>query len=68
MLQNINTTLSEKIKVNEWKNTESVINRFKSIRNKHLYKILMFGIKDFYPSIKAVMGGDKICQTSYFYN
>ena len=34
------------------KNTESVINWFKNIPNKHLYKFLMFDIKDFYPSIK----------------
>ena len=49
ILQNINTTLSEKIKVNEWKNTESVISWLKNIPNKHLYKFLMFDIKDFYP-------------------
>ena len=36
ILQNINKTLSEETKVNEWKNTESVINWFKSIPNKHL--------------------------------
>ena len=52
ILQNINKTLSEETKVNEWKNTESVINWFKSIPNKHLYTFLMFDIKDFYPSIK----------------
>ena len=52
ILQNINKTLSKETKVNEWKNTESVINWFKSIPNKHLYMFLMFGIKDFYPSIK----------------
>ena len=70
ILQNINTTLSEKIKVNEWKNTESVINWFKNIPNKHLYKFFMFDIKDLYPSIKkkAVMGGHKICQTLHFYS
>ena len=62
ILQNINKTLFEEIKVNEWKNTVSVINWFKSIPNKHLYTFLMFDIKDFYPSIKkAVMGGHKIC-------
>ena len=33
-------------------NTESVINWFKNIPNKHLYKFLMFHIKDFYPSMK----------------
>ena len=55
ILRNINTTLSEKIKVNEWKNTESVINWFKNIPSKHLFKFLMFGIKDFYPSIKELL-------------
>ena len=34
ILQNISTTLSEKIKVNEWENTESGINWFKNIPNK----------------------------------
>ena len=62
ILQNINTTLSEKIKVNEWKNTESVINWFKNIPNKHLYKFLMFDIKDFYPSIK----GKLLCEAIRF--
>ena len=52
ILQNINKTLPEQTKVNEWKNTQSIINWFKNIPNKHLYTFLMFGIKDFYPSIK----------------
>ena len=52
ILQNINKTLFEEIKVNEWKNIESVIKWFKSIPNKHLYRFLMFDIKDFYPLIK----------------
>ena len=52
ILQNINKTLSKETKVNGCKNTESVINWFKSIPNKHLYTFLMFDIKDFYPSIK----------------
>ena len=52
ILQTINTSLSEKIKVNEWKDIEIVVNWFKKIPNKHLYKFLMFDINDFYPSIK----------------
>ena len=52
ILQNINKTLSEEIKVNEWKNPERVINWFKSIPNKHLCTFLMSDIKDFYPSVK----------------
>ena len=52
ILQNINATLSEEIKVNERKKTESVINWFKNIPNKHLYMFLTFDIKEFNPSIK----------------
>ena len=52
ILQNINKILSEETKVNGWKNTESVINWFESIPNKHLYTFLMFDITGFYPSIK----------------
>ena len=44
--------LSEEINVNEWKNTESVINWLKNIPDKHLYKFLMFDINHFYTSIK----------------
>ena len=57
----MNKTLSEEIKVNAQKNTESVINWLKNIPDKHLYKFLMFNIKDFYPvKGKVVMGGHKI--------
>ena len=44
--------LCSNLKVNEWKNTSSVITWFRNIKDKHLYKFLIFDIKDFYPSIK----------------
>ena len=37
---------------NQWKNTEHVIDWFKSINEKQLCKFVIFDIKDFYPSIK----------------
>ena len=52
ILDQINSTLCEILKVNEWKNTASVINWFKKFENKSSRKFIMFGIKDFYPSIK----------------
>ena len=52
ILENINATSSDEIKVNGWKKTESVINWFKNIPNQDLYKFLMFDIKDFHLSIK----------------
>ena len=51
ILQNINKTLSEELKVNGWSNAESVLNWFKSIPNKLLHTCLIFDIKDFHPSI-----------------
>ena len=44
--------LCSNLKVNEWKNTSSVITWFRNIKDKHLYKFLIFDIKYFYPSIK----------------
>ena len=40
------------VNINQWKNTISVIEWFKRIEQKHLYKFIMFNIKDFYPSIQ----------------
>ena len=37
-------------KINQWKNTKSAIKWFNSLKDKHLMKIVMFDIKDFYPS------------------
>ena len=37
--------------LNLWRNTETVICWFKGIRNKNLYKFVIFDIKEFYPSI-----------------
>ena len=55
ILGQINSKLCERLKVNEWKNTASVINWFKKIEIKSLHKCLIFNIKDFYPSIKEVL-------------
>ena len=37
--------------LNQWRNTDTVIFWFKGIRNKHLCKFVVFGIKEFYPNI-----------------
>ena len=38
MLENINITLSEKLKVREWKTTESVTNWFKNLPRTSIYQ------------------------------
>ena len=52
ILDKINICLFEKLKLNEWKSTTDVINWFKKIEEKHLHMFTLFGIKDFYPSMK----------------
>ena len=52
VLDRIKSLLCSNLKVNEWKNTSSVMTWFRNIKDKHLYKFLIFDIKDFYPSIK----------------
>ena len=51
ILERINTTLRNLIKVNQWKDTREVIEWFKNITNKQKHKFIVFYIKDFYPTI-----------------
>ena len=39
------------IKINQWKNTASVLAWFNSISNKDQYSFIAFDVVDFYPSI-----------------
>ena len=55
ILDQINTELVNKLSVNKWKNTISVIKWFKNINYKRLYKFLQFNMWDFYPSIKEAL-------------
>ena len=55
ILDQINTQLVIKLRVNEWKNTISVIKWFKNANNKRLYKFLQFDTKGFYRSIKETL-------------
>ena len=48
----MNKELRHKLNLNQWKNTEDVIDWFKSINEKQLCKFVIFDIKDFYPTIK----------------
>ena len=52
ILDNINKRLCTSSNINQWQNTASIIEWFKRIEQKHLYKFIIFDIKDFYPSIQ----------------
>ena len=51
ILEKIVSTVREKTKFNQWKNTQSVINWFKNIVNKKRFSFIQFDICSFYPSI-----------------
>ena len=51
ILQTINTKLRNKIKVNQWQNSNEVIKWFKNIPNKNECMFTVFDIQEFYPSI-----------------
>ena len=46
-----NKNIQEAISLNQWRNTATVIDWIKGIRNKQLHKIVIFDIKESYPSI-----------------
>ena len=55
ILDKISSSLIKQLNVNQWKNTQNVIEWFMRIEEKSKYKFLVFDIKDFYPSIKETL-------------
>ena len=51
ILDNINTQLTNKLQLNQWKNTRAVTNWFTAIPYKNNIAFIQFDITDFYPSI-----------------
>ena len=55
ILDRINSSLIDQLKVNQWKNTQNVIECFMKIEEKSNHKSIVFDTKDFYPSIKETL-------------
>ena len=51
VLEKIISTVREKTKFNQWRNTQAVIDWFKGIKDKKRFKFVQFDIVEFYPSI-----------------
>ena len=51
ILGNVNKNLVNSLKVNQWRNTDSVINWFNAIENKSQFFFIQLDIVEFYPSI-----------------
>ena len=52
ILDKINLAVKEHFSFNQWKTTQNVIDYFNNIPNKKVHKFVVFGIKEFYSSIK----------------
>ena len=50
----------DSLKVNQWKNTDSVINWFNAIENKPQCVLIQLGITEFYPTITEQILDDSI--------
>ena len=54
-MDKINKKITQKFELNQWKNTDIVLDWFKQIKNKYLYKFATFDIKESYSSIKECL-------------
>ena len=52
ILDQINSNILRRLNFNQWKNIGNVLDWFKSIKQHHFYKFVIFGITEFYTSIK----------------
>ena len=60
ILENISKELRNKLQLQQWNNTTTVINWCKKIENKSKYKFMIFDIKDFYSSTSKRLLDDSI--------
>ena len=51
ILDEINSDVPSSVQVNQWKNSQAVVEWFKNIRNKNNASFIVFNIESFYPSI-----------------
>ena len=50
-MEKVNTILVDSVKVNQWKDTDNVINWFNAIKDKSRCCFIQLDIAEFYPSI-----------------
>ena len=65
-LSNIIASISKKTKVNQWRNTSTVIDWFKNLTDKQKRKFIKFDIGEFYPSISEDLLNESIDYAKLF--
>ena len=51
LVEKINPDITEKLEINQWHNTDTVLKWFNNITDKSTCSFTQFDIKEFYPSI-----------------
>ena len=60
ILDRVNKTILEKNKVNQWKNTSSVIEWYCNVKRRNQCSFIVFDIESFYPSISTKLVDEAI--------
>ena len=68
ILENVNKKLVKYLKVNQWRNTDSVINWFNAMENKSQCFFIQLDILEFYPSISENILDNAINQSLLYNN
>ena len=66
ILDAINDDIKSKIEVNQWKNSQSIIEWYKKISNKPRYTFVSFDVIKFYPSITEDLPDKAISWARFF--
>ena len=66
ILAKINATIREKTNLNQWRNTNSVINWFQKIKNKNELRFIQFDVVEFNPSITKELLTDALSWAKEF--
>ena len=68
IIDKVNTRILEKVTVNQWKNTPSVIEWYCNIKRKDQCSFVVFDIESFHPSISEKLLGKAILFAKSHYN
>ena len=60
ILDDINQKLRDILKINQWKNTQGVVDWFKNLQNKKKMNFVVFDIENFYPFISEKLLTDAL--------
>ena len=68
ILDRVNSTITNHLNLNQWKNTRAVLNWFNGIEHKEKFTFIAFDVVDFYPSISVDLLSEALQFASNYVN